>query len=315
MTATGRSSLSGTVREEIRRIAGSGALFDESLARHCSMGTGGPADAFCAVRERDALRRLVELLPERRLRWTMIGHGTNLLPSDLGFRGVVVKLTGGFRAISREDRGIVAGAAASLASVLEEAKAGALGGAEFLTGIPGCVGGSLPGNAGTATESLGGIVEEVEALFPGGRERRLGPGELAFSYRRSNLRDLGAVVLGVRLGLEPASLEDISARIRACADRRKGQPVGLPNVGCIFRNPPGDSAGRLIDGAGLKGLRSGGAEVSRQHANFIVNAGGATSADVVALIRQVRQRVAGVGGVRLETEIVALNETGERVEC
>ena len=310
-----RSSLSGTVREELKGVLGEGVVFDEPLSRHCSMGTGGAADAFCTVPGREALRRLLELLSVRDLRWMMIGHGTNVLPADLGFRGAVVKLAGEFGGVVRDGRFLSAGAAAPLAELVEESRAGELGGAEFLTGIPGCVGGSLPGNAGTAADSLGDVVERVDVVLPGGGERRLGRDEMEFSYRRSNLREMGAIVLEARMVLEPRPRAEIAERIRTCAERRKGQPVGLPNVGCIFKNPPGDSAGRLIDAAGLKGVRSGGAEVSRRHANFIVNTGGASSSDVVGLIREVREKVLAETGVRLESEIVVVGETGEAAEC
>jgi len=279
------------------------------------MRVGGPADAFLTVGDRALLRRGLRLLGSRNMRWMMIGYGTNVLPSDLGFRGAVVKLAGEFEGVSSTGENLSAGAATSLSRLLESALAGELGGVEFLTGIPGCVGGALPGNAGSATESIGDRVEEVEMMMPDGSERRLGAGDVVFTYRHSNLREMGGVILGVKLKLQPCSRAEVENRVRDFAEKRKGQPVKLPNVGCIFKNPPGESAGRLIDGAGLKGARSGDAEVSSVHANFMVNSGKANAADVIALIRLVREKVSASAGVTLAREIVVIDELGEVVEC
>ncbi len=283
---------------------------DEPLSRHTSMGIGGPADAYAEPATADELRAVLDLVAERGVPLLMIGRGTNLLPDDRGFRGVALKLAGEFGRIEVGDGWVEAGAAAPLAALVERGMHRDLGGLEFTTGIPGAVGGSLAGNAGTASEALGDRVERVDVAAAGGLLRRLNAAECGFAYRTSALRSAGAVITAARFRLEPRSRIEVASRVRTYTDKRKSQPLTQPNVGCIFKNPAGDSAGRLIDAAGLKGARSGGVEVSARHANFMVNLGGATAADVRALIGVVRAGVRSAHGVALETEVVALDEWG-----
>lgn len=306
----GQSSLPAVVRHELSQLLGGKVRFDEPLGRHCSMGTGGSADALCMADNLETLRRLLSLLAGRHVRWLMIGRGTNLLPADLGFRGVAVKLEGEFHRVAIERSHIVAGAAVALASLVERAMSQDLGGLEFTTGIPGCVGGSLPGNAGTASESLGEWVESVDMLALDGSLRTLRGADLAFGYRSSNLCSLGGVVTSASFRLTPRPRAQVVANVKRHTEKRKGQPLTFPNVGCIFKNPPGHSAGQLIEQAGLKGLRIDQVEVSAKHANFMVNLGGATTAQVMELISQVRERVLASAGVRLETEVNVLDEFG-----
>lgn len=304
------SSLSADVRHELGQLLGGKARFDEPLGRHCSMGTGGSADALCLVDNLETLRRLLSLLAGRHVHWLIIGRGTNLLPADLGFRGVAVKLEGEFNQVVVEQSRIVAGAAVALASLVERAMSRDLGGLEFSTGIPGCVGGSLPGNAGTASESLGEWVESVDMLVPDGRLRTLRGSDLAFAYRSSNLRAYGGVVTSASFRLTPRPRAQVAANVKRYTEKRKGQPLTFPNVGCIFKNPPGHSAGQLIEQAGLKGLRIDQMEVSAKHANFMINLGGATTAQITSLISHVRERVLASAGIRLETEVNVLDEFG-----
>lgn len=282
----------------------------EPLARHTSMGIGGPADAYLEPGTSDELRALLDLAAERTLPLLLIGRGTNLLPDDRGFRGVAVKLAGDFARIEVGDGWVEAGAAAPLAALVERGMHRDLGGLEFTTGIPGAVGGSLAGNAGTASEALGDRVERVDVAAAGGALRRLPADACGFAYRTSALRSAGGVIVAARFRLEPRPRAEIAARVRTYTEKRRTQPLTQPNVGCIFKNPAGDSAGRLIDAAGLKGARSGGVEVSGKHANFMVNLGGATAADVRTLIGVVRDRVRAASGVLLEPEVVALDEWG-----
>ncbi len=305
------SSILGAMREKVSGLPSALALFDEPLARHCSMGIGGPADVLVIVDSLDALRRLLVLCAENQVRWILVGAGTNMLPSDDGFRGAVVKLSGDFNYVHVDGMDLVAGAGARLSALVESARAGGLSGLEFATGIPGCVGGSLPGNSGTASESLGDRVVDVELLSAGGDIGKLLPEDLGFTYRHSNLRKLGGVVTSARFRLAAGERSEIAAKVRMFAEQRKGQPLNLPNVGCIFKNPPGESAGRLIDEAGLKGAREGQIEISPTHANFMVNLGGGTAANVAELIDRVRESVKDRSGVELESEVLMLSETGQ----
>ncbi len=315
MTVAERSSLSGTTRAELVRLLGDKVWFDDPLARHCSLGIGGPADAFCVAGSPEVLRRLLSLFAAQRVRWLMVGRGTNLVPADLGFRGAVVKLEGEFNRVVIEGQHLIAGAAVGLSRLVEQAQLRDLGGLEFTTGIPGCVGGSLPGNAGTASESLGDRVDEVTVLKPDGALQVLGSADLSFSYRGSNLQALGGVVTAARFRLEPTPRAQVVANVRGHTEKRKDQPLTLPNVGCIFKNPLGRSAGQLIEQAGFKGARAGQVEVSSKHANFMVNLGGATSAEVRALIARVREGVQASTSVSLEAEVIVLDECGGRVDA
>ena len=305
--------LSANAAAELKSLLGDRARFDEPLARHISLGVGGPADVLCTVGDPAGLAALLGLLAARGVRRLMLGRGTNLIPSDRGFRGAVIRLDGAFTRVTVEGTALEAGAGASLASLVERGLVHDLGGLEFTTGIPGCVGGSLPGNAGTAKDALGACVERVDILDDEGRPRSFGRGELVFAYRSSNLRALGGVITGARFRLTPRPRAEVVAAVRTYTDKRRDQPLTQPNVGCIFKNPPGDSAGRLIDAAGCKGARTGGIEVSAKHANFMVNLGGATAAAVVELIGHVRERVRAAGGVELTPEVVVLDEFGAPV--
>jgi UDP-N-acetylmuramate dehydrogenase len=313
LMATDRNIIGGELRGKLGELPGCRVSFDEPLARHSSMGTGGPADVLCWAGTLEGLKNLLALLTERRLAWVAVGQGTNLLFPDSGLRGAVIKLEGEFKRLEHEGKRLRAGAGVSLSSLLEGALQHGLGGLEFAVGIPGSVGGAVIGNAGTPEESLGDRVEWVELLTGPDSIRRAGSGELKFAYRSSNVSSLGGIVLSAELNLEGRPRE-ISARLMSqYAERKKGQPVDWPNVGCIFKNPPGFSAGRLIDEAGLKGSRSGGAEISKRHANFIINRGGAMTADIVALIEHVHASVLESAGLTLEPEILLLDESGRRL--
>lgn len=315
MATASRSALPAGAADALRAVLGSRLRLDEPLAAHISLGVGGPADAFCAVGDERTLRATLDLLAARGIPLLMLGRGTNLVPADEGFRGAAIRLEGEFGAVAVDPAGpaVEAGASAALAALVERSMGKDLGGLEFTTGIPGVVGGSLAGNAGTATESLGDAVERVDLVVPGGAPRSLVPAELEFGYRTSGIRATGGVVVRARFRLVPRARAEVAARVRGFTDKRREQPLTLPNVGCIFKNPPGESAGRLIDRAGLKGERVGGVEVSTRHANFMVGRGGARAADVRELIDRVRARVHEASGILLEPEVIVLDELGRRV--
>jgi len=232
-----------------------------------------------------------------------LGLGSNVLVRDEGFAGIVLRLAGDFTAITINGMPIRAGGAAPIVSVCREAARAGLAGAEALVGIPGTIGGAVRMNAGTNVE-IGALVRQVEIVHAGeGLQTFTLP---QFAYRTSTL-DRRAVVCAAELELSDGPKDAVQRELRRRIDQRNAsQPLELPNAGSIFRNPPHDYAARLIEAAGCKGLRSGRAEVSRKHANFIVNTGGARCSDVLALIEQVRERVRAVHGVDLQLEVQLL---------
>ncbi len=291
-------------RAVLRDIFGERVRFDEPLGTFTSWRIGGPADAFAVVEREEELAAAMRLCFKRRLPWFVIGSGSNVLVGDGGMRGIVVRLGGAFAEINARvdaDEIIVdAGASAGMAAVT--AKAATLGGVGIgsLAGIPGTVGGSLRMNAGTDRE-MGDFVRNVWVQSP------VKPDPHAISvqyfYRHTTLaRD--AVVSRVTLAFERGDPKTVREEMQARLVRRKSsQPIALPNAGSCFRNPEGDKAARLIEAAGAKGWRVGGAEVSPLHANFINNLGGATARDVATLLARVRRAVHEQFGVELQLEV------------
>jgi UDP-N-acetylmuramate dehydrogenase len=306
--------LAQDLREEMGRIAGVESAFGEPLARHCSFGVGGPADAFCTVRESGGLRRLLDLLAEHGLPWMPLGRGSNVVFLDSGFRGVVIMLAGEFERVETDGTCLSSGAATALSALVSKGLSAGLGGLEFTAGIPGCVGGSLPGNSGTARDALGDRLDWAEIVHPGGSARRYRAEDLGFGYRTSRIPAIGGVIVSARFRMEPREPERIREILLRFMERRKGQPYEAPSAGCIFKNPSGTSAGQLIDAAGLKGLCVGGVTISGKHANFMVNSGTASAADLIAAILTVRERVRVAAGVLLEPEIRLVDETGQAID-
>jgi UDP-N-acetylmuramate dehydrogenase len=293
-------ALTAAQRERLSELLGADVSFDEPLAPKTSMRLGGPAAAFVIARNPDALARLLRLCSDEAIAWTMLGLGSNVLVSDAGFAGVVIRLGHEFTRIAVEGTSLRAGGAAPIVAVCREAAKAGLAGAEALVGIPGTIGGAIRMNAGTAVE-IGDLVRKVEVIVAGEDVRSYTLPE--FGYRHSSL-DRAAVVCAAELELRPGDRSSLQAELRRHIERRNAtQPLELPNSGSIFRNPLGDHAARLIETAGCKGLRVGGAQVSEKHANFIVNRGGATCADVLALIDEVRDAVKRAHDVELELEV------------
>lgn len=286
-----KGALSGDVR------------MNESMARHTTFRIGGPADLFITCDTLADLSHSLHVLAESGAEWTVVGKGSNLLVADGGYRGAVIVLGREFKAHSVQGAEIKAGAACVLAYVVRDAFSRGLAGMEFAVGIPGTVGGALAMNAGTRGDWMQSVVESVTVYIPGSGLSRVRGGEVAWGYRSSGLTDRGVIVETV-LQLEAADERRIRAEMERSLDRRKAsQPLGVPSAGSVFRNPEGDSAGRLIEAAGLKGTRLGGARISEVHANFIVNEGGATAADVVGLIHKTQMTVRDTYGIELTPEI------------
>lgn len=253
----------------------------------------------------------MEILSSESVPYTILGAGSNLLVADAGYRGVAVKLGEGFHFIDEPDGNgdssvsLVAGAGLHLPKLSSLAADWGLGGLEFCCGIPGTLGGGVSMNAGAHGGELAEVVEAVQVALPG-EVRWLEAGEMTWAYRHCALPE-GGVVTAVRLRCHLTSVAEIRLRHRRyLQQRRQGQPRGARTFGSAFRNPAGDSAGRLLDLAGMKGARRGGAEVSRVHANFIVNCGDATAADVLSLMAMMREAVYLKHRLLLEPEVRVL---------
>ncbi len=288
-------------------------LRDEPMARHTSMRVGGPADLFCEVQSERSLAALLRSAHERSMPVFLLGGGTNLVVADAGIRGLTIKLGRGFAGVTWEEEDasgarLGVGAAANFKRLVLETIDRGLAGLEFGEGIPGTVGGGVLMNAGAFGGEIADVVLAVHGLRADGTPARLKRDELSFAYRRLDL-PAGFVVTRLEIRLRRDDPAAIAARV-AEAKRKRGrrQPLGLPNAGSIFKNPPGAFAGRLIEECGLKGRRIGDAQISEQHANFIVNLGGARAADVRALMDLMRDTVLERHGILLEPEVRLVGE-------
>lgn len=295
------------VAERIR--SGRGTLrFNESMSRHTTWRVGGPANCFYQPADREDLADFLAGLPaDEQVYWC--GLGSNLLVRDGGVRGTVIFLSPGIAGISvaQGDRLWVDGGAACAKAARIAARANLVG-AEFLAGIPGTMGGALAMNAGAFGGETWDRVAWVETVNRRGDLRRREPSAFQVSYRTVNGPD-EEWFTGAMLQLVPGDGEAAMVRIRDLLSQRAAtQPVGKPSCGSVFRNPPGDHAARLIEAAGLKGAREGGAFVSGKHANFIINDGTATARDIARLADRVRAAVEDASGIRLEPEFRIIGE-------
>jgi UDP-N-acetylmuramate dehydrogenase len=289
-------------RDEIERAVAGEHHRDAPLATRTAIRVGGPADLLVRPSDPDALAALLLAVRRLGLPLTILGGGANLLVADRGVRGVVVKLPNDLAAESESGERLVLNAGAPFTRLSGRAHARGLVGMEFVAGIPGTLGGGVAMNAGTRIGEMKDVVRTVELATAEGAGW-VAASDLAFAYR-SALIPAGAVVTRVEFQLRRGDVAASAAAMKADRDRRAAtQPLDRPTFGSTFTNPPGDFAGRLVEAAGLKGHRVGNAMWSDVHANFVVNLGGATAADVVALMKLARSRVFERSGVLLETEV------------
>lgn len=289
-----------------------GLVQDFSLARLTTVRAGGRADHFARIgSEADLIEALAYVRAEG-LAVGVVGSGSNLLVSDEGFRGLVIKLEGDLATIERDGERLLCGGGARLPSAAAKAARWGLSGLEFGVNIPGSVGGAVRMNANAYGGQLAQTLEWVSICTADGAERRE-PDQLGFAYRRSGLGE-GEVVSRAAFGLTPAEPEQIKATLAEMrGKRREAQPSGIKTFGSTFKNPDdpraeGRSAGQLLDAAGCRGLQVGGARFSPKHANFVENAGEATTADILGLMAEGRRRVHEAFGVTLEPEVQVLGE-------
>jgi UDP-N-acetylmuramate dehydrogenase len=259
---------------------------------------GGPARWLCEPRDENELATLLTCIRAAGIPWRVLGSGANVVVRDEGFDGAIIRLTGPvFERIEFEDE------SADLPKVVRAGLKRGLVGLEALAGIPGTIGGAVRMNAGGRYGEIGSFVRDVQVLDPSGRTATRSAAEVGFAYRHTNLA--GCILLSVTLTLQRGDAQAALARHRQIwEEKRKTQPaLSARSAGCIFRNPPSQSAGRLLDEAGLKGTRVGGAEISTQHANFIIARDGATAEDVLNLIQLAKERVQQATGIELQPEV------------
>ncbi len=293
----------------LAEIAGWEAYKNEPMSRHTSFKIGGEADTYIKVKDMSQLKTLIKECREADVDFFLIGNGSNILVSDEGIRGVVIKLGGEFKNISLlDDETVYCGSGASLASLCKFALNNGLSGLEFAWGIPGTVGGALFMNAGAYGGEMKQVVHSVSHLTQNGEIGRTDRENLGFGYRTSVYRKNKYLITGAVIKLKKDNPDDIRARMEDYMGRRSDkQPLEYPSAGSVFKRPEGAYAGALIEQCGLKGKSRGGAQVSEKHAGFIINKGRATASDVRGLIREVQTTVAEQTGYHLECELIIMN--------
>lgn len=296
--------------KKLIEIAGSEQVCtDEPMKQHTTFRIGGRADYFVSPTETEQIRKIIELCRQENMPWYVIGNGSNLLVSDHGFRGVIIRLFKNYAGLRIEGEQIFVQAGALLSRTANAALQEGLTGFEFAAGIPGTIGGAMVMNAGAYGGEMKDITESVTVLAPEGELLTLKREELEMGYRTSLIARKGYLVLEAVLKLTRGNQEQIKEKMADLRQRRiSKQPLEYPSAGSTFKRPQGYFAGKLIMDAGLCGFQVGGAQVSEKHCGFVVNTGDATAEDVLELIRQVSAKVRALEGVTLEPEVRLLGE-------
>ncbi|MDP6178519.1 MAG: UDP-N-acetylmuramate dehydrogenase [Desulfatiglandales bacterium] len=294
-------------RTGLVEIGGNGILFDCPMHQHTTLRVGGKGESLYFARELQELQRMLSFLSRGNIPYLVVGKGSNILVKDEGFKGVGIFLQGHLAAIERNgdttDQLIKAGGGLSIGELLTHCSQQGLGGLEFLTGIPGTVGGAVAMNAGAFGKDTGSMVQQIQFVTHQGKLATRNSSKLNFSYRGLSVPE-GAVIVNVWFNLNYERPEILSKRKEDYLARRKAsQPLEYPSGGSVFKNPHNDYAARLIERTGLKGRVIGGAMISTKHANFIVNMGGAIAEDILALMELAREKVKEETGIELETEL------------
>lgn len=296
--------------EELCSILGEEkVLTEEPMSRHTTFQVGGPADYFVMPEDPEEIKQLIILLKQERIPYYILGNGSNLLVGDKGYRGVIIYLHKNLKNIRRSGNHIYAQAGALLSKIAAEALDNSLTGFEFASGIPGTMGGAVMMNAGAYGGEMSHVLESAVILTQEGEVKNLSVDELELGYRTSIVAKNDYVVLEAVICLKSGNAEEIRALMEELKERRvTRQPLEYPSAGSTFKRPQGHFAGKLIDDAGLRGLRVGNAQVSTKHCGFVVNLGGATAKEIVDLMNQVIERVEADSGVRLNPEVKRIGE-------
>ena len=284
----------------------------EAMTAHTSFRIGGPADAFVEVANEEELAAVLKIVTETGAEHMLIGNGTNLLVSDDGYPGIMIKLAGDFESIvqdASDETVVTVGGAKLLSSVSAFLTEHSLAGFEFASGIPGTIGGAMFMNAGAYGGEMKDIVTSVKLMTPDGAKTfERSNDEMGFGYRHSSIQEDGSIVLSATFKLEKDDKAAITARVAELQEKRNSkQPVNFPSAGSTFKRPVGGYAAALIEEAGLKGYNVGGAEVSEKHSGFVINKGGATCEDVLDLMCHVQRTVKEMSGITLELEVRLIN--------
>jgi UDP-N-acetylmuramate dehydrogenase len=297
------------ITDLIKKELGNLVQENRSLAPLTTARLGGPARYFVEAHTISHLKKALAISAGNNIPFLVIGRGSNVLVSDSGFNGMVIKLGRDFHRLHLERENIISGAAVPLPELVRLAQVNSLDGLAFAVGIPGSVGGAIKMNAGAFGECIADRISKVTVMDERGELKVLQRSEIDFGYRRSNIKE---VILEGMFTLKRGVQKEINRKMEMYFQKRKNaQPIGLPNTGSVFKNPEDEYAARLIEGAGCKGLKLGRAQVSEQHANFIVNLGGAKASDVYRLLREVQKRVQEKYGILLEPEIVMVGDFDE----
>lgn len=294
-------------KEELVGLAGEKIRFHCPMAEYTTFQVGGAVEALYEAHDMEELKRLLVYLDRERIPYMALGRGSNVLVKDAGLEGIAIIFCGSLSTIEEErtdDRSVLAGAGLSLVDLLNYCHRSALGGLEFLSGIPGTVGGAVAMNAGAFGKEIAERVKEIHIVDKRGnlvvKNRQ---SELAFSYRKLHL-EKGSVIVKALFRLIPDSKESIGGKIFEYLKRKKeSQPLDYPSAGSVFKNPAGDYAGRLIESVGLRGAKIGGAMISDKHGNYIINTGGAKAKDILDLVCLAQEVVKKETGIQLELEI------------
>jgi UDP-N-acetylmuramate dehydrogenase len=284
-------------------------LENEPLANHTTWKIGGPADIFIQPKDKAGLVTAMKVIYKHKLPWRAIGKGSNLLVRDKGIRGVVINLADGLDHLRIEDDTVHVGAGYSFIRLAVMAGKEGLTGLEFAGGIPGSVGGAVYMNAGAHGSDVSRILKSTEILLPTGELKTFTQQEMKFSYRHSILQEQPGIVTEAEFQLQHGDPKKIAGEMSQHKERRRNtQPLQMPCAGSVFRNPPNNHAGKLIEMAGLKGYRIGDAQISEKHANFIVNLGKAKANDVLMLIEYIQKEIADRYKIKLVPEVLVVGE-------
>lgn len=302
--------LSSTFIENLgRMIPQENIILNEPMSRHTTFRVGGEAACLIKVPDSKRLARLILFLEQTGHDFFLLGNGSNLLVSDSGYDGIILKLEEEFEKVQVDGLKIIAGAAASLSQVAKRAMEEGLAGMEFASGIPGTLGGAIVMNAGAYDGEMKQIVKEVNVMDQAGNILTLNNETMEFGYRSSVIRNRPFIVLSAVLALEEGNKEEIMQKMKDLAEkRREKQPLQYASAGSTFKRPEGYFAGKLIMEAGLRGFSIGGAKVSDKHCGFIVNTGNATAQDIYEVIQEVQEKVKEQFGVWLEPEVIRLGK-------
>ena len=295
--------------EQLNSSVSCSVRLNELMSGHTSFKIGGPADVLVLPESAEQLKEVLHIISRAEVPLTLLGNGSNVLVRDKGIRGVVIKLGNLLRDFYENDDLLTFGAGYSLALASHKVMECGRTGMEFAVGIPGSIGGAVYMNAGAYDGEMQNIVHSVKVMDRQGNEQALTASELGFSYRKTNLQNSGFIVTEVTLQVPAGDKAAIKAKMEDFSHRRVSkQPLEMPSAGSMFKRPPGHFAGTLIDQAGLKGYTVGGAQISTKHAGFVVNAGGATAADVLQLISDVQTKIKAGVGVELQPEVLVIGE-------